>query len=244
MTSEASPKEREKLSQLMLLLTLYATFSNTQMQVSCNFLVDGTLLSGKASVEDQENIACLIPTTVVKEAVGSFYLESAVGFRSRSRQFSFYSQPQLSSGGSAIHPSSGSATGGTLIFISGQMFLQSTRLSCRFGSDTDATVYVSSPVVRATFLSSTLISCRTPERVGHVAGKVPVRVSVNGEHFSPLGQLSFTYTVPERVFHVVPPSGSHLGGTDGELSFKHIASFGSANFPSSNLTHTQSLSLE
>lgn len=234
MTSEASPKEREKLLQFMLLLTVRATFSNSQTQVSCNFLVDGTLLSGKASVEDQENLTCLIPTTVLTEAVGSFYLESAVGFRSRSRQFSFYSQPQLTSGGSAIHPSSGSATGGTLIFISGQKFLQSTRLSCRFGSDSDATAYVSSPIALATFLSPTLISCRTPERVGHVAEKVSVRVSVNGEHFSPLGQLSFRYTVPERVFHVVPTSGSHLGGTDGELSFTHLGSFGSVNFPSNN----------
>ena len=147
--------------------------------------------------------------------MGSFYLESAVGFRSKSRQFSFYAVPELTLGEGAINPSAGSATGGTLVFVSGKKFARSARLSCRFGGDGDATAYVRSPVTAATLVSSTLISCRTPERVGHVAGNVDVRVSINGAHFTPLGQLSFSYTVPERVFHLLPPSGSHLGGTEG-----------------------------
>eukprot|EP00928_Gymnodinium_smaydae_P024083 TRINITY_DN1960_c1_g5_i2.p1 TRINITY_DN1960_c1_g5~~TRINITY_DN1960_c1_g5_i2.p1 ORF type:complete len:6923 (-),score=840.57 TRINITY_DN1960_c1_g5_i2:138-18908(-) len=111
-------------------------------------------------------------------------------------QFEYYLSPTVVS----VNPTFGTRTGGTLVQIEGSHFINSGRLSCRFG-DVDV------PAVR--FISAEVILCRSP---AHVPATVPVVVSNNGQNFSSSSDASYTF-INYMFAHLHPYLGPISGNT-------------------------------
>ena len=84
--------------------------------------------------------------------------------------------------------------------VSGRHFVQSSALSCRFGM---------ASAVAGTFLSTSLVVCKTPERG---AGLVNVLVSNNGVDAS-IGSAHYHYAGQVSASSAVPSRGPTAGGT-------------------------------
>ncbi len=100
---------------------------------------------------------------------------------------------------SSIHPKSGIVQGGTTVTVSGHGFMNSTHLTCKFGTLPSAGI----------FLSQNQVSCRAPPSV---AGSVHVSVSNNGIDFS-VDAANFQYVQRPRIFSLTPNHGMLSGGT-------------------------------
>ena len=103
-------------------------------------------------------------------------------------------------------PSMGSVLGGTDMSIIGKSFVPMEFLSCRFGDI---------GIVPAIFISSSEISCVSPDASKHIknATVVDVQVSLNGVDFSP-ATVPFQYSPSAFVHSIYPVQGSVNGGTD------------------------------
>ena len=102
----------------------------------------------------------------------------------------------------AITPKYGPEIGGTRVSISGSNFLNTSSLSCRFGSN----------VVTAAFVSQSMIRCFAPLMTPGAATTI-VYVSNNGIDFFSSRDISFQYVSQVEVLHVIPHSGPQTGGT-------------------------------
>ena len=107
-------------------------------------------------------------------------------------------------------PSSGSVLGGTEVSIIGKSFALAESLACHFGDWGTA---------RATFLSSTKISCITPDIRREIAGVAStpyydtgIHVSMNGVDVSS-AKAQFQFTPVAIVSSIYPSQGSVGGGT-------------------------------
>ncbi|KAL9189515.1 hypothetical protein ACHAXT_009190 [Thalassiosira profunda] len=114
-------------------------------------------------------------------------------------------------------PSSGSLLGGTEISLVGKSFVATDAMLCRFGR------LGSSP---AAFVSSTEVTCSTPDMSKDVdeVTEVGVSVSLNGVDY-PEAAARFHFTPPATIHSMFPAQGSVNGGTE-----VHV--FGSNMFPS------------
>jgi len=101
----------------------------------------------------------------------------------------------------SVRPTTGTLLGGTLIFIVGTGFVNSSGLSCHFGSNN---------VVAADFISGVEVSCWTPTVDGVM--DVPIYVSNNGIDLSSSGH-TFSFVQELSVVGMSPRSGSVAGGT-------------------------------
>jgi hypothetical protein len=84
--------------------------------------------------------------------------------------------------------------------IEGANFINSGRLTCRFG-DIDV------PAIR--FISSEVILCRTPPGIG----KVMVTISNNDHNFTQQSDATYTYINTDQLFHMNPWLGPISGNT-------------------------------
>ena len=105
----------------------------------------------------------------------------------------------------SIAPSMGSVLGGTDVSIIGKSFVPNELLTCRFGDI---------EIVPAIFVSSTEISCVSPDASKHLqnATTVDVQVSLNGVDFSP-ATVQYQFSPPAFVQSIHPAQGSVNGGT-------------------------------
>ena len=120
---------------------------------------------------------------------------------------------------SAVLPSSGPSSGGTLVRVSGVNFAPSaTRLLCYFAlpsstppsTPLDADEWAALPVTSVgTRVADDALLCVTPPSS---AGESHLRVSLNGEQ-STMGGTNFTYYAIPSVNEVSPLSGPVEGGT-------------------------------
>ena len=140
-----------------------------------------------------------------------------------------------SNGASAFSaPASGPIKGGTIISITGNNFLNTESLSCRFG----AALYT----VVARYLTSRTLECVTPV---HPAGLVAVKLSLNGQQFADVGATYLFHELPV-VASITPYRGSIQGSsrvlieggryiTSGSIS---TCRFGSVTVPATVLSDT------
>ena len=99
-----------------------------------------------------------------------------------------------------LDPSMGTDSGGTVVLVGGEHFLNTTSAACMFGTI----------AVPAEFLSNHAVLCTAPP---HLPGVVSVKLTSNGADFSMSGAL-FTYYPQANVVSVWPVLGSASeGGT-------------------------------
>lgn len=99
----------------------------------------------------------------------------------------------------SIDPTSGTTYGGTSVFLSGEHFLESERLACRFGE----------LVVPAQWMSEELLQCNSPPIPDN--NVVFVEITTDGHDFTSSGiTFSFHRT---KVLGFFPSLGSTSGGT-------------------------------
>jgi hypothetical protein len=105
-----------------------------------------------------------------------------------------------------VEPTSGLATGGTLIALTGAWFDRQPKYGihpfCKIGTH----------VIRAEFVQTNRILCRTPASED-TAAPSNVFVSLNGEDFHDTG-FTFSYYQKPVIDDIEPRSGSVEGGTE------------------------------
>ena len=100
----------------------------------------------------------------------------------------------------SVSPRSGPIHGGTLVVVTGVDFFNVPNFVCRFGDQ----------VVPAQWISGTMAQCVTPSTI--LQGDVRLTMSNNGQRFSQLHDILFTYYLPVDIDSVVPASGSPTEG--------------------------------
>ena len=117
-------------------------------------------------------------------------------------EFFFYRKPFVKK----IEPTSGLATGGTELSITGGLFQYKPEYGvvpfCKIGES----------VIRGRFIQSNRIICKTPSSTETMAPQA-VAVSLNGVDFQDTG-FTFSYYEKPVVIDVQPRSGSIEGGTE------------------------------
>ena len=155
------------------------------------------------AVEDH-SIACMAPARAMPGPVMVEVAQNAIDFVAAAEQFEYYAAPQVR----GLHPSTGNASGGTLVKIHGQDFPPTGLVSCRFGGIA---------VTNGTWQSPEAIACQTPglpvQGPDAALTRVAVALSFNGVDFHEESLLSFTYNVPLVIDSIQPPAGSFQGGT-------------------------------
>ena len=112
--------------------------------------------------------------------------------------FTYYIQPTVT----FATPFLGYKTGGTFVQVNGENFLNTTDLTCSFGS-----VHVP-----ATYVSPTMVTCRSPPS-DVVDAHIPLRVSQNNQQYTRTEIQYFYHTVPE-ISSLVPNEGPITGGNE------------------------------
>lgn len=100
-----------------------------------------------------------------------------------------------------ILPTAGPVAGGTIVDVFGQGFLDSSHLSCAFGSS----------ITSGTFVSSSQVTCMTPPLrtlksdalQRDTTKRISLTVSNNGEHYSEV-ELDFLYLPAARILAIYP----------------------------------------
>jgi hypothetical protein len=134
-----------------------------------------------------------------------------------SHHFEYVPQPRVLS----VNPTMGPSRGGTFVQVSGENFVESSTLSCRFGE--------SHIGIRAEFVSSTEIRCRSPPlEFGLMERTVRVQVSSDGNDYGSYPGSNFRYVPGIQVLEIDPSAAATDGGT--EITIR------GQNFISSNST--------
>ena len=123
---------------------------------------------------------------------------------------------------SKVHPSTGPRSGGSILSITGEYFIDSDYLACKFGDY---------PQVPAQFHSTTAISCKTPRHDHYDSFEkiTPIAVTNNGLNFVWADHITFKYFDDFIINSFSPVVGPSIGGTpvnitlkSGDLSKSHI----------------------
>jgi len=100
----------------------------------------------------------------------------------------------------AIEPMQGPLGGGTLVKVTGNQFVASSKARCRFGTDE----------VPARFVSASEVQCYSPARAA--PGAVTFNLTTNGVDYS-TNAIVFNYTAQTVVSSLSPRTGAAAGGT-------------------------------
>ena len=113
--------------------------------------------------------------------------------------YSYYVNPTVTS----IDPILGPNTGGTVVTVVGERFLDTETLRCRFGTVNSSQVLA---VVTPTYISSELIRCISPIQI---AGIHDISISNNDQQYC--NALPFDFYLPPQVYLLSPHNGpSHV----------------------------------
>jgi len=109
----------------------------------------------------------------------------------------------------SIHPKRGSKDGGTIVTVNGSNFVESEDLQCFFGPK------ASTPASPATYISSTQITCVTPQSVSTTTATATASLYItnNLADFT-LSPIKFHYISNPFVLSVSPLSGPVEGSTN------------------------------
>ncbi|CAM9657218.1 unnamed protein product, partial [Ectocarpus fasciculatus] len=183
-------------------VSVYGTgFSSGTSKVLCIFGAHMTL----ATVHSDDELSCLTPSLGDSSPTGAVVrveLTNNNGVDRVSSPMDFTYVPPIRLFG--VNPSQSGEEGGVTVVVTGENFMPSPSLSCRFGGQ-DATP--------AGFISSTRASCLVPE--SHAGPRqVSLTVSNNGQDFADRSPLVYTYLSAFTVTSNEPTAGPVDGGTE------------------------------
>ena len=142
-------------------------------------------------------IACRTPPTMKEVVVDiSFSLNGGVDFGPSSKRFQYLNAARINH----ITPKVGPLGGGTIVFINGRNFVNTTKLACKFGDI----------VVPANFVTRVLVKCPAPK--ANITGPVSLKVSTNGIDFI-YSAVQYFYVKHVGATSLYPSSGPQSGGT-------------------------------
>ena len=142
----------------------------------------------RASFVSENMITCVTPGHAVGE-VSIFVSNNNHNYVDSNFTFIFSSNVIVSK----VSPAFGSTNGGTTVEVSGENFLDTGNLKCKFGSSKPSFAYYKSP---------SLITCVTPVRA---VGKTKVLISLNGKDFIETSKV-FAFTYPPMIEKISPIS--------------------------------------
>ncbi len=106
----------------------------------------------------------------------------------------------------SINPKHGPLAGGSTVFVRGTGFSNNTSFICRFGNTSEVAIAV---------INSTVAQCRVPKLNSEQRRVVSVEMSANnGQVFTSLSDLQYTYFPLLRLMEVEPRMGPARGGTE------------------------------
>ena len=163
-------------------------------------------------VRDQTCLNCEsrpnpVGTVAVKVSIKGDFTDTAT------IPFTFYVQPNVT----FATPYLGYKTGGTFIQVNGENFINSTDLTCSFG-----TVHVP-----ATYVSPTMVTCRSPPS-DIVDAAIPLRVSQNNQQYTRTKIHYYYHTVPE-ISSLFPDEGPITGGNEVYIRGRQMQPFQYSN---------------
>ena len=179
------------------------------VDMTCLFFDDdgiekGNVVKSPATWVSSSSLTCVSPPyrpSTVRVAIssnGQQHTDSNIPYEYHSRI-----------GITQLLPTRGSLHGGTVVMLSGSGFINSTRLSCRFGST----------IVLATFVSNASIHFTTPP---YERGHVNVEVSNNGIDFSN-NNIHYEFIRVSKIIQMIPRSGPASGGTQITFDVTNLA---------------------
>lgn len=152
-----------------------------------------------ATVRSDDELSCLAPRAMLE---GSTYLRltnNGVDMVSAPTHFTYVTPIRLTN----INPTTVGEEGGETVVITGEHFIASPSLACRFGSQ---------DTVPAFWLSLTEVSCSVPpSRAG--PHEATLAVTNNGQEFASTA-LTYTYLPTITVLKIDPVEGPMDGGTE------------------------------
>ncbi|CAM9115079.1 unnamed protein product, partial [Sphacelaria rigidula] len=152
-----------------------------------------------ATVHSDDELSCLAPRAMLE---GSTYLRltnNGVDMVSAPTHFTYVTPIRLTN----INPTTVGEEGGETVVITGEHFIASPSLACRFGSQ---------DTVPAFWLSLTEVSCSVPpSRAG--PHEATLAVTNNGQDFASTA-LTYTYLPTITVLKIDPVEGPMDGGTE------------------------------
>ena len=144
-----------------------------------------------AAIPDSRHVICLSPISDMIQDVKVQVTHNGQDFAPSEATFSYRPRPIIFN----ATPSFGAANiGGKTVYISGRNFFASPLLSCRCHES----------VMKATFISETLISCKMPQME---LGRYPLDISLNGADFIHSG-LSYDSINLPQVSSIHPKVGA------------------------------------
>jgi hypothetical protein len=157
--------------------------------------------------------------TSVSQPEGRHALEvsgsGALAWTTGGVEFAYTALPRVH----AVAPAFGPEHGATRVEVSGDGFVPSAGLTCRFGCGTP---------VRAQWRSRSRVFCQPPASA--LAGaNVSVEVSTNGQQFSTGGTALFEYEPAAQLLSIQPTEGPAAGGTLVIVRGRHFSARAAAN---------------
>ena len=172
-------------------IVVYGDFKARHLSYMCEFAGNFVL----ANWIDEERISCHAPPRS-PGAVDVRVTTNKQHFSDRALPFEYLVSISIYS----ISPTSGQASGGTLVKIRGGFNVGGSKavVSCKFDSF----------VVQGSLMGTDTILCESP---AHDVGKTDVQVSLVGKFYISTGAL-FEYTAERRLTSITPKTGSLGGG--------------------------------
>ncbi|GMH75266.1 hypothetical protein TL16_g06702 [Triparma laevis f. inornata] len=189
-----------------------ATGGTTVTVYGSNFAGDFSCFFGPAKVDavllSSGMLSCVSPASSSPSVYFEIKSKDEADTTASSIVFTFAALPTVAS----VSPASGKDTGGTLVTLTGNGFLNTEHLSCKFGEMGS---------IPAIFVSPTRLTCSSPAATSITedqdALSVPVTVSLNSQQFSET-DATFSYAAVPSITNIAPTSVSSLGGAPVTLS--------------------------
>ena len=188
-------------------VSLFGSSFADSAHLTCRFEGAGVAVEVNAQHWSTTQLQCISP--VLEAGVYSVEVSNnGQDFSSNGVQFVVHDQIQISQ----LVPSSGGLSGGTVVDVVGQNFLDAGQsVLCRFGM---------TPATDAEIVSPTLIRCISP--AAHQPEVVTLQISTNGLDFVRNDELGFEYKMNPIVYSLWPSVGPSGGGTTVEVHATNI----------------------
>ncbi|CAM9116223.1 unnamed protein product [Choristocarpus tenellus] len=211
-----------------------------RLSLECVFTSEFGEVTAQVTQVSSDTFKCITPTSpglrtgkVTLELINTISPTSTV----TDFEFMYIDPPSIVS----VLPSRGFQSGGTKVYVSGQSYMSSEALTCRFTDPLTGTVAISA----AQFLSSSSLTCITPEWISGSLEELTVLldITINGVDYTSSG-LTFSYLPLAVISFISPAQGSLNGGTvvaifGSSLQQNMRCLFGSRSVAARTVSHTQ-----
>ena len=188
------------------LLNIRVGITSTTADLRCTFSSENAVSTSSEAEADGDSIQCRTPPSPGLTVGVAWMSLTQGGTEIAGAIFRFLNPPVVHS----VHPQHSYKHGGDMVVISGDNFVPSEELACKFSS----LLSHRAALAPAQFVSNTKMSCVTPvwDAAPTAATRVAVDVTTNGVDFTS-GGPGFMLQPAARVSAVSPSVGLTTGGT-------------------------------